>query len=249
MKKTLSSTVKIAGKISAAALSMGLVFTLMPVHAFASPDDPDGGILPPENPPVVEEESEGPYYSSLLDTIGATESGTIEYSEGDSLPLEIIQEMLNKPSLTLKFTYTLEDGTQGTVTVTSEGAATLISTKVVPWYGYMFLEQYIGSAAAMQAITEYTIQPGDTLNGIAKKFGTTVDAIMAENSYITNPDKIVATKKLSISNAVSLSSKALGNSIEAEGKLALNRNALTAEGANVKLENETEGKINKQLGD
>lgn len=40
--------------------------------------------------------------------------------------------------------------------------------------------------------TYYTIQPGDTLSGIAAKFGVTVDALLSMNSFITNPDVIDA---------------------------------------------------------
>ncbi len=37
---------------------------------------------------------------------------------------------------------------------------------------------------------EYTVQPGDTLSAIAYKYGTTVDAILAINPEITNPNLI-----------------------------------------------------------
>jgi LysM repeat protein len=38
----------------------------------------------------------------------------------------------------------------------------------------------------------YTIAPGDTLSGIANKFGVTVDALLSMNPFITNPDVIDA---------------------------------------------------------
>ena len=44
-----------------------------------------------------------------------------------------------------------------------------------------------GSAGAQY----YTIQPGDTLSGIAVKFGTTVNALSSLNG-ISNPDLIYA---------------------------------------------------------
>lgn len=49
-----------------------------------------------------------------------------------------------------------------------------------------------------QQYENYTIQSGDTLSKIAKKYGTTVDKIMAANPYITNKNKIYAGKTLQI---------------------------------------------------
>ena len=45
---------------------------------------------------------------------------------------------------------------------------------------------------------DYMIRSGDTLSGIARKFGTTVDAIMAENPDIKNKNKIYAGEFISI---------------------------------------------------
>lgn len=44
----------------------------------------------------------------------------------------------------------------------------------------------------------YTIQRGDTLSGIAKKYGTTVDTLMSLNPYITNKNLIYAGKTLNL---------------------------------------------------
>lgn len=44
----------------------------------------------------------------------------------------------------------------------------------------------------------YTIQSGDTLSGIAKKYGTTVDTLMSLNPYITNKNLIYAGKTLNL---------------------------------------------------
>ena len=49
-----------------------------------------------------------------------------------------------------------------------------------------------------QQYETYTIKYGDTLSAIAKKFGTTVEKIMAANPYITNKNKIYAGKNLQI---------------------------------------------------
>nr|WP_236930908.1 LysM peptidoglycan-binding domain-containing protein [Geobacillus sp. JS12] len=44
----------------------------------------------------------------------------------------------------------------------------------------------------------YTVEPGDTLSGIARKFGTTVDALLKLNPSIANPDFIRAGQKLQV---------------------------------------------------
>lgn len=44
----------------------------------------------------------------------------------------------------------------------------------------------------------YTIQPGDTLSGLAAAFDTTVDAIMAANPYVDDPNVIYAGNHLVI---------------------------------------------------
>lgn len=44
----------------------------------------------------------------------------------------------------------------------------------------------------------YTVEPGDTLSGIARKFGTTVDALLKLNPSITNPDFIRARQRLQV---------------------------------------------------
>ena len=45
---------------------------------------------------------------------------------------------------------------------------------------------------------DYTIQYGDTLSGLAAKFGTTIEKIMEANPYITNKNRIYAGKTLQI---------------------------------------------------
>ena len=246
MKRMKWVTGKMVKSIVASALAVSLAL-MMPMQAFAadypSPDTPLGP--DPEPQPTVEEPS-GVYYDELLDKIKNAAAGTIKYCVGDSLPFDVLVAMLARHDLTLEFTYTLEDGTQGTVNIDYKDAMTLLNTKVVPWYGYKFLEQYIGSAATSQATstTEYIIQTGDTLSGIAKRFGTTVDAIMAENSYLTDPDKIGASQKLKISNAGTLNKKTSENKLELNGgSLNLGNSSLVNGDSDIKLRNETPGKI------
>lgn len=54
------------------------------------------------------------------------------------------------------------------------------------------------STEAQKQYESYTIKAGDTLSKIARKFGTTVEKIMAANPYITNKNKIFAGKTLQI---------------------------------------------------
>ena len=49
-----------------------------------------------------------------------------------------------------------------------------------------------------QEYETYTIKSGDTLSKIARKYGTTVEKLMAANPYITNKNKIFAGKTLQI---------------------------------------------------
>ena len=51
--------------------------------------------------------------------------------------------------------------------------------------------------AAGEAI-DYVVQYGDTLSGIARRFGTTVEAILQENPWITNRNYVPAGKHLAV---------------------------------------------------
>lgn len=61
-----------------------------------------------------------------------------------------------------------------------------------------------GSSAAPSAptTTTYVVARGDTLSGIAKKFGTTVSAVVAANG-LGDPNRIVVGRSLTISGATS----------------------------------------------
>lgn len=47
-------------------------------------------------------------------------------------------------------------------------------------------------------MSTYTIQSGDTLSGIAKRYNTNVDTLMSLNPYITNANRIYAGKSLNL---------------------------------------------------
>lgn len=53
-------------------------------------------------------------------------------------------------------------------------------------------------AEQIQQYETYLIKSGDTLSKIAKRYGTTVEKIMAANPYVTNKNKIYAGKTLQI---------------------------------------------------
>ena len=53
-------------------------------------------------------------------------------------------------------------------------------------------------AKVEQQYETYTIKSGDTLSQIAKRYGTTVEKIMAANPYVTNANRIYAGKTLQI---------------------------------------------------
>jgi peptidoglycan endopeptidase LytE len=46
------------------------------------------------------------------------------------------------------------------------------------------------ATAPVATILKHIVRPGDTLSGLAAQFNTTIDAIMALNSQITNPNLI-----------------------------------------------------------
>ena len=51
--------------------------------------------------------------------------------------------------------------------------------------------------APAPSVTTYTIQPGDTLSGIAAKYGTSVSSLVALNG-IANPDVIYAGQTIRV---------------------------------------------------
>jgi LysM repeat protein len=54
-----------------------------------------------------------------------------------------------------------------------------------------------GATTSGAATTTYTVQSGDTLGGIARKFGTTVAELVRVNN-ITNPDQLIVGQKLTV---------------------------------------------------
>jgi len=56
----------------------------------------------------------------------------------------------------------------------------------------------VGDAQEGVAESQYTIAPGDNLSTLAKKFGTSVDALMKMNPSIKDPNRIQAGAKLNV---------------------------------------------------
>ena len=44
----------------------------------------------------------------------------------------------------------------------------------------------------------YTVRPGDTLSGIAERFGVSLDALIAANPQISDPDRIFPGQVINI---------------------------------------------------
>ncbi|MCD2196173.1 LysM peptidoglycan-binding domain-containing protein [Actinomycetospora endophytica] len=74
------------------------------------------------------------------------------------------------------------------------------------------------------AFETYTVRAGDTLTSIAKKFGTTVDALLAINPDITDPNKIFVDQVINIRQ----SSQSGGDSTMTDFAIVVNINGDTA---------------------
>jgi LysM repeat protein len=60
----------------------------------------------------------------------------------------------------------------------------------IPNPNIIYVGQAVNVPAGSSGSSTYTVQRGDTLRIIANKFGTTVDALLALNPKITNPNRI-----------------------------------------------------------
>jgi len=68
---------------------------------------------------------------------------------------------------------------------------------------------YTSLPSSSQSATNYTIKPGDTLSGIAAKYGTTVSALITANPSITDPHKIYAGNTIKIPTSTTTSAPAV----------------------------------------
>jgi peptidoglycan endopeptidase LytE len=68
----------------------------------------------------------------------------------------------------------------------------------IPNPNIIYVGQAINVPAGSSGSSTYTVQRGDTLRIIANKFGTTVDALLAINPKITNPNRIYVGQVINI---------------------------------------------------
>lgn len=120
---------------------------------------------------------------------GGNINHTAEYTGDFALPVEIMQYLKAHPDTTLKYSFYVNDVLQ---TVTISGKDVVIE-EGVDWYGFSYLLRQYGNGTT--GTGGYTIAAGDTLTSLAKKFGTTVQALAAKNG-IKNVDLIYAGSKI-----------------------------------------------------
>ena len=123
---------------------------------------------------------------------GGNVNHTAEYTGNFALPKEILEFLKAHPDTTLVYTYMKDELTSVTVTISGKNVVLLDG---VDFYGIDKLVALYG-AGVSTASGDYVIQPGDTLTSLAAKFGTTIEALLAKNSKITNRDLIYAGDKL-----------------------------------------------------
>ncbi len=153
-------------------------------YEFVKKDKPTPDPDPDPNPNPTPGNN-GRYYTPLENEIIASESGTIKWSEGDSLPYSVLKELANKPSVTVEFTFKYQ-GVEYTVVIDSQTAARILDEKI-PWFGpAKLLSIRSGNAGG----AGYVVKEGDTLDMIAAANHTTVAAILKLNPSIKNPNLI-----------------------------------------------------------
>ena len=117
---------------------------------------------------------------------------TVYWDKGTALPYDIMKTLQDNPNITLVFSYTYLDKDYK-VTLPGKNVKAF---DTIPWYGPMYLYGTYGMFNAQAPVTSspnaertYTVVPGDTLSGIAKRLGTTVRSLVNLNG-IKNPDFI-----------------------------------------------------------
>jgi peptidoglycan endopeptidase LytE len=68
----------------------------------------------------------------------------------------------------------------------------------IPNPNIIYVGQAINVPAGSSGSSTYTVQRGDTLRIIANRFGTTVDALLALNPKITNPNRIYVGQVIAV---------------------------------------------------
>lgn len=136
------------------------------------------------------------YLDDLRDLLKATIAlggeQTVYWDKGTALPYDIMKTLQDNPNITLVFSYTYLDKDYK-VTLPGKNVKAF---DTIPWYGPLYLYGTYGMFNAQAPVTSspnaertYTVVPGDTLSGIAKRLGTTVRSLVNLNG-IKNPDFI-----------------------------------------------------------
>lgn len=123
-----------------------------------------------------------------IDTDSETESTekTVEWNEGDSLPISVMQKLKDAEGVSLLFSFTYE-GVEHKVMIP---AGESFVDDDIEWYGPLWLLGKYGEYDP--AGKEYVIESGDSLAKIAKKLGKSVGELLKLNPQIKNPAKIYA---------------------------------------------------------
>ncbi len=114
----------------------------------------------------------------------ATEPQTVEWDAGDSLPLGIMKQLQETPNVSLLFSFTYE-GVDHKVLIPAGGA---FVDEDITWYGPLWLLGKYGEYDPHKK--EYTIESGDNLKALAKKFGMSLEELIAKNPQIKDSSKI-----------------------------------------------------------
>lgn len=124
---------------------------------------------------------------------------TIYWSEGNSLPYDIMKSLEDNPQITLVFNYMYKNEYYSVV-IPGKNVKADVS---IPWYGPRYLYEKYGllksakkvNSTATSAAGYYVVKAGDNLSSIAKRFKTNIDNLVRKNS-INNPDLIFINQKI-----------------------------------------------------
>jgi F0F1-type ATP synthase epsilon subunit len=145
----------------------------------------------------------------LWNAIATGGKQTVYWSEGDSLPFNIMKILQDHPQITLVFSYSYK-GVNYRVTIPGSAAKAYPN---IPWYGPLYLYGNYGMYNEDGSIKDgavnpgvpggivdgtlrtYIIRRGDTLSRIARRLGTTVRRLVDLN-HVKNPNRIYAGHEL-----------------------------------------------------
>ncbi len=135
------------------------------------------------------------YLAEVEEQIAEAEAGsTVVMEEGISaLSRDIMKDLLDKGDVDLRMEFTY-DGVDYLIIIPAGEAL----DEDIPWYGHLYLTARFGNRAAgsSQAGGGYTVQPGDSMSRIAKRWGMTLEELAAKNPQITDMDKITVGQKI-----------------------------------------------------